>query len=315
MGERREVVDSVLNQHPKSCVSKVCQFASYSRTQFYYNQKETHNKSSGRPIPGFTINRDGKHIYDDQIVNLLKKYRSEIHFMNAGGNKVLVKYLALEHQIYINHKKIYRLCHENNLLLHKVSRLKSKIKKKRCEYQEISAPNQLWQFDLKHIYIHGERSWSYLLTFIDVYSKKVVGFAVARSIKAGQLMITLSQALMSEGIDSSSGLKIRSDNGPQMSSNRFHFYLKRLEQKLKHEFIPPRTPNRNAYIEAFFSIFEASVIQVQYFNNFGDVYKSVVDFIEFYNTRRLHGSIGFISPKTFLEKYEKGEITNYRFSA
>jgi len=235
--------------------------------------------------------------------------------MNAGGAKILTKYLAVEHQTFVNHKKIYRLCQENNLMLYKAINVRSKVKKHRCEYLEITAPNQLWQFDLKHIYIHGEASWSYLLTFIDVYSKKVVGYAIAKSIKAGQLMATLSQALLAEGVSVDCNLKIRSDNGPQMSSNRFHFYLKRLEQKLKHEFIPPRTPNRNAYIEAFFSIFEATVIQVQYFNNFMEVYRSVVAFIDFYNNRRLHGSIGHLTPMHFLEKYKNGEILNYRFSA
>src|SRR3989338_1338764 len=99
-----------------------------------------------------------------------------------------------------------------------------------------------------------------------------------------------------------------------MSSNRFHFYLKKLEQKLKHEFIPPRTPNRNAYIEAFFSIFESTVIQVQYFKNFTEVYRSVVAFIDFYNNRRMHGSIGKLSPAKFLEKYKNGEVTNFKFS-
>ncbi len=57
---------------------------------------------------------------------------------------------------------------------------------------------------------------------------------------------------------------IRSDNGPQMSSNRFYFYLKNLEKKLTHEFIPPRSPDRNAYIEAFNSILETEVLKVQY---------------------------------------------------
>ena len=266
-------------------------------------------------MPGFTINRDGSIIEDYIILDLLKNYRSEIHFMNAGGAKILTSYLACEHEVYVNHKKIYRLCRDNNLLLYTTQTVKLKIKKKRCEYQEVSAPNQLWQFDLKHIFIHGENTWCYLLTFIDVFSKKVVGYTLAKSIKAGQLISTLAQSLLSEGVGVECNLKIRSDNGPQMSSNSFHFYLKKLEQKLKHEFIPPRTPNRNAYIEAFFSIFESTVIQVQYFKNYQDVYRSVFEFIEFYNNRRLHGSIGKISPIKFLEKFKNGEIINYKVSA
>lgn len=315
MAERRAVVVEVLQSNPNVKVAKVCQFAGYSRTQFYYNKRKSNIRSPGRPCPGFSINRDGNKITDDHILNLLKNYRSEVHFMNAGGAKILTKYLALEHKIFVNHKKIYRLCSKNNLLIYTAQEVRTKVVKKRCDYQDITGPNQLWQFDLKHIYIHGDNTWCYLLTFIDVFSKKVVGYTIGKSIKTGQLIATLAQAILSEGISSGSSLKIRSDNGPQMSSNRFHFYLKKLEQKLKHEFIPPRTPNRNAYIEAFFSIFEASVIQVQYFNDFKDVYISVLNFIEFYNNRRLHGSIGHLSPVMFLNRYNNGEVNNYKVSA
>jgi putative transposase len=235
--------------------------------------------------------------------------------MNAGGARVLSHYLAKEHGIYVNHKKVYRLCRVNNLLLYSAVSIKIKTKKKRCEYHEVTGPNQLWQFDLKHIYIHGENTWCYFLSFIDVFTKKVVSNTVSKSVKAGQLIMTLNSALVSESIQHDQGLKIRSDNGPQMSSNRFHFYLKKLEQKLSHEFIPPRTPNRNAYIESFFSIFEKTVIEVRYFHTFADVYQAVYEFVTFYNTRRLHGSIGNLSPIEFIERFKNGEIKDYKVSA
>jgi len=203
----------------------------------------------------------------------------------------------------------------NRLLLFSEVQIRTKIKKKRCEYRDITAPNQLWQFDLKHIFIHGENTWCYLLTFIDVYSKKAVGYSIGKTIKAGNLILTLNAALVAENIHHDHPLQIRSDNGPQMSSNRFHFYLKKLERNLTHEFIPPRTPNRNAYIESFFSIFEKTVIETRYFKTFHDAYEATVDFIEFYNTRRLHGAIGRMSPMTFIEKFEKGEIKDYKISA
>lgn len=315
MAERREVVSLVIAEKPTSTIGKICLFAGLGRTQFYYSKKCTEVKSPGRPPPGFTINRDGNKITDDVIVKFLKDYRSEIHFMNSGGSRVLSHYLAQEHRIYVNHKKVYRLCKDNHLLLYSALTVKMKIKKKRCEYHEVTAPNQLWQFDLKHIFIHGENAWCYFLSFIDVYSKKVVAYTVGKSIKAGQLMMTLNAALTSEAITHEHGLRIRSDNGPQMSSNRFHFYLKKLEQKLNHEFIPPRTPNRNAYIESFFSIFEKTVIEVRYFKNFADVYEAVYQFVEFYNKRRLHGSIGNLSPMQFVEMFKNGKISNYKVSA
>ena len=267
-------------------------------------------KRPGRSPPGFTLNRDGALLLDQTIVQVLKEYRCSTEFLNGGGCKKLSKYIAIERNMYVNHKKIYRLCDENSLLLFKQHQMnKRKFKKKRCEYLEISGPNQLWQFDLKYIWIHGENRWCFLLAFIDVFSKKITGYYLGKTCKAGDLVFTLNQAIQNEGITQEHSLVIRSDNGPQMSSNKFYFYLKRLEQKLTHEFIPPRSPDRNAYIEAFNSILEIEVLQVRYFKNYEEVYKAIFRFIEFYNNRRLHGSLGNRSPKMFLEGLKTGTIT------
>ena len=248
-------------------------------------------------------------IPDQTIVQILREYRSTTYFLNAGGAKKLAKYIAIEKSLYINHKKIYRLCEENELLLFKQSSAdKRKVKKTRCEYLEINNPNELWQFDLKYIWIHGENRWCFFLGFIDVISKKITGYYIGKSCKAGDLIFTLNEAIKSENINPDQQLIIRSDNGPQMSSNRFYFYLKRLEQKLAHEFIPPRTPNRNAYIEAFNSILEIELLQTRYFRTYEEVYASIVEFVGFYNTRRLHGSIGNLSPEMFIMGVKNGSI-------
>ena len=134
-------------------------------------------KPPGRPPPGFTLNRDGVTILDQTIVTILKEYRASIEFANGGGARKLAKYLAIEQKIYINHKKIYRLCDEYDLLLFRQEEKKNrKFKKSRCAYLEVSSPNQLWQFDLKYIWIHGENRWCFFLGFIDVVSKKITGW-------------------------------------------------------------------------------------------------------------------------------------------
>ena len=81
-----------------------------------------------------------------------------------------------------------------------------------------------------------------------------------------------------------------------------------MEKKLTHEFIPPRTPNRNAYIEAFNSILETEFVTVRYFNTFEETYLAMIKFIDFYNNRRLHGSIGNLSPKMYLERLQTGKM-------
>lgn len=293
----------------------VCKYAGVGRTQLYKKLRGECVRRAGRPPPGFTINRDGERIEDAAIVTKLRWYRAQPEFLNGGGSRKLTHYLAQEHRLYVNHKKIYRLCRDNDVLLFRGVKQGKRMKKQRCEYSEITRPNQLWQFDLKYVYVHGEGRWCFILAFIDVFSKKAINTFIGLSVKAGDLMLALNQALMKESIEPGHGLRIRSDNGPQMSSNRFHFYLKRLEQKLSHEFIPPRTPNRNAYVEAFFSILENEWLLPRYFHRYADAYRALVDFVEFYNTRRIHGSIGNRSPKRFLEDLENGLVPPMKISA
>jgi len=294
----------------KYFVSRTCKVAGISRSCVYFRRKTQIIKPPGRPAPGFTINRDGEVIQDEIIVRHLREYRATLEFSNAGGARKLSHYLAVEQKLYINHKKIYRLCDEADILLFRKSDKQKKVFiKTRCKYTDVSLPNQLWQFDLKYIWIHGENRWCFFLGFIDVVSKKVTGWYVGKTCKAGDLVFTLNQAIKNENISSNSPLTIRSDNGPQMSSNRFYFYLKNLEKKLTHEFIPPRSPDRNAYIEAFNSILETEVLKVQYYKTFEEVYGSMIRFIEFYNNRRLHGSLNFKSPKMFIEGLNNGTIT------
>ena len=90
-----------------------------------------------------------------------------------------------------------------------------------------------------------------------------------------------------------------------MTSNMFYKYINDIG--LEHEFIPVKCPNKNAFIESFFSIFETQFLQVWYFNSMSGVFEKISKFIEFYNNRRLHGSLKYNSPIEFKTKYENGE--------
>lgn len=287
-----------------------------SRSCFYYEHKFEMRKRPGRPPPGFTVNRDGEVVTDSTIIEVLKEYRGSWEFLSSGGYQKLTSYLRIERKLYVNHKKIYRLCNSNKLLLFKKTHgFSMKKKKSRCEYMSVTAPNQLWQFDIKYGYVHGENRFFFVLAYIDVFSKKVVGYHIGKTCRSGDLASTLDQALRSNHIDADHPLTIRSDNGPQMSSNKFFFHLKRIEKKLSHEFIPPRTPDRNAFVEAFFSILERELLSDRYFATFLDAYNSVVRFIGFYNNRRLHGSLNDRSPEMFIQDWAAGRVPRYAVSA
>ena len=282
-------------------VFKICEL---SRSSFYYKKKsvsyvDEKNKQGhkkGRPIPGFTLNRDGQIINDYSIVTLLCQYRNKLEYMNAYGVTKLTYALRRDFKIYVNKKKIYRLCDDNKLLLPKRPLQRKGHLKRVSVNVTVTRKNQLWQFDIKYGYIQGEKRFFFILAFVDVFSRKCVGKYVGLQCKSGDLVFTLNQALIDEGVRPEDNLMLRSDNGPQMSSNGFFEHLKKLEIKLSHEFIPVRTPNKNAHVESFFSILELELLRVVYFKSFSEAYIKVHAFIVHYNQVRIHSSLGYRTP-------------------
>ncbi len=113
---------------PEICLSKLLKFAGVPRSTWYYSRKikslDKRLFNKGRSPPGYTINRDNSFIFDKDLLKILENYRSEIEFHNGGGYIKLTHYLKREHGLYVNKKKIYRICKENNLLLQRKKKLK-----------------------------------------------------------------------------------------------------------------------------------------------------------------------------------------------
>jgi putative transposase len=296
-------------------VATVSSMALVSRSSWYFKAKapdqDSRSQNSGRPVPGFTRNRDGTLVLDTTVSMLLTGYRKRPEYANGAGYRKLTKMLRRDHGIYVNKKKIYRICEENGLLLEPRSK-NSRPVRRIARNRVITRPNQVWQCDLKYGYVDGERRFFFVLAFIDVFTRKVVGEHVGLRCQAGDLRNTLAQAILAEGITADHGLVIRSDNGPQMTAHEVSRWLATLEEKLSHEFIPVRTPNKNAHIESFFSILELEFLSVTYFTTFAEAYERTHAFIRFYNRERIHGSIGDITPVEAMDKYKRGDLLNIK---
>ena len=133
-----------------------------------------------------------------------------------------------------------------------------------------SAEPVIWEFDIKQGFIHGENRAFYFLAFIDVFSREVVGYHLGLSCRAIHLKIALKEAFKRCGIGRNNRLVIRSDNGTQMTSHQFRRYVE--EMRIHHEFTPFSCPEKNAYVEAFFSLCEIEFLQTRYFKTFREVW-------------------------------------------
>ena len=152
--------------------------------------------------------------------------------------------------------------------------------------------------DIKYGYIHGEDRFFFVLSYIDVFDRQIVDYHIGLRCEAADAVNTLKRALWKRKLFEASELPtIRSDNGPQFVSMAFESTCEQLG--LEHERIPPRTPNMNAHIESFHRILEDDCLSRNEFESYTQAYEVVVDFMDYYNNRRLHSSLNYLSPVEF----------------
>ena len=157
--------------------------------------------------------------------------------------------------------------------------------------------------DVKYGYISGADRFFFQLSAIDVYTREVVGYHLGLSCTAKDAVRVISRALTKRRIEGgdTKGLVLRTDNGPQFIANVF---VKACEELgIVHERIPVRTPNMNAHIESFHAILEEECYSQNEFESFIDVYATVSQYMEYYNERRRHGSLGYKAPSQFHEAF------------
>ena len=104
-----------------------------------------------------------------------------------------------DYGLNINHKKVYRLCKELDVLLPQ-RKVNPKHPRKLAKRIEVTGSNQLWQMDLKYGYIAGIDRFFFRMSIIDVYDRCIVGYHIGLNALALDALRTLRQALLLRGV-------------------------------------------------------------------------------------------------------------------
>lgn len=292
--------------YPVATVLNICRIP---RSTYYYRLKHPERgkaANGGRPIPGYSCTQSGRKIPDARIKGYIRRLLNGPH--HASGYRKLTKLLRIKHGLIINKKKVYRLCKAMGVLLPQ-REVRHAAPKKIARNHVVTAPNQLWQMDIKYGYVAGKREHFFVASVIDVCDRQIVAYHRGKSCTADHVVKTLQKALLKRGVhasDAAPKLVIRTDNGPQFKSKKFSAFCQ--EQNIEHERIPNKTPNMNAYIEAFHSILEMECFRRSCFATYEEAFAEVDRFIRFYNNERLHGSLNDRSPRKYAELAAAGQV-------
>jgi hypothetical protein len=166
----------------------------------------------------------------------------------------------------------------------------------------VTGINQLWVSDITYIRLAGE--FVYLAVVLDVYSRKVVGWELGRSLGAQLVVNALRQAI--EHRQPPPGLVHHSDRGLQYCCLE---YAQLLES---YGIVPsmsrPGNPYDNAFCESFMRTLKREEIHANVYRDLEDLRTHIQQFIEqYYNRCRLHSALGYRTPQEFEQLAETTE--------
>jgi len=238
--------------------STLLSWVNLSGSVYYYKNRD--GKRGAKPST-HTYKLDGSMVENQVVIEEIKDIISQ-EFCCYGYENVTGELRKLDY--YINEKKVYRLMDEQNLLLGKVIRTSGK--RRFVQHRKISAtyPMEYLCLDIKYIYVHGDKRNYYLLTILDVFSRKTVDQIFQKSIRQMDVINAFRRIQQEYGIK---GVTIRNDNGSQFIANSVKQYLRAAEAN--QEFTHNRQhPKKNSYIEAFHSIVQREVVDRYEFDSF-----------------------------------------------
>ncbi|MCL7746991.1 IS3 family transposase [Halalkalibacter sp. MEB205] len=163
---------------------------------------------------------------------------------------------------------------------------------------KVTAPNKVWVTDIT--YIPCRLGKLYLATVLDLCTRELVGWSLKSHMTNELVLEALNKAY--EKKKPAYGLLHHSDRGTQYTSKE---YRQRL-QSYKMEASMSRTGNcyDNACAESFFSVLKKELIRGNRFQTKEEAYTEIFEYIEFfYNRKRIHGSIGYLSPVQYAKRF------------
>lgn len=154
-----------------------------------------------------------------------------------------------------------------------------------------TGPNQVWAWDITYLKSRVSGLYYFLYTIIDIWSKKIISWHIDE-VESHEVAERLFKNTMAkQGL---SNVFLHADNGNPMKAGTMLMTLYKLG--IVPSYSRPRVSNDNAFIESFFKTLKYKRSYPKFFQSLSDARNWVADFLDWYNDRHLHSSIGYVTP-------------------
>lgn len=272
----------------KACfpVTVLCEVLGVSRSGFYaWHSRPTSRRKAQDRVLGELV--------------------AEIHRASRGtyGSPRVHATLRAQ-QVHVGKKRVARLMREQNLRTRRKRRFRPNGTPMDATLPvapnvlsrnfSCPAPNQVWVGDTT--YISTGEGWLYLAVLLDLYSRKVVGWAMSECNDRSLVLNALKMAVQARG--PAAGLLHHSDRGAQYTSQDYREALE--EHGFTCSMSRPGNCWDNAVAESFFATLKVELVPKSGFPNRKVARQAIFEYIEaFYNRLRAHSAIGYKSPDGF----------------
>jgi putative transposase len=210
----------------------------------------------------------------------------------------------------VNHKKLKRLMREHGLNARRRRRYVATtdsdhdqpIFPNRTKDMTVDGPDQLWVADLTYVAVAV--GFVYVALIMDAWSRRIVGYAMSRRIDARLTLAALNAAIALR--QPPSGCVHHSDRGSQYAAETYRDRLRQAD--LVGSMGRRGNPYDNAMMESLMKTLKVEGVYPLEFETAEDVAEQLPAFIEKYNARRLHSSLGYLSPEQYEDQHARPPV-------
>jgi len=288
--KRLEMLADIYENHNQYNVHELCDALEVSRGTFYNHIFRRADRT--------------KHIEKQEALMLQVQQIFEDSGQRFGAEKI--RFILAENGIQVGRPRIRGIMKE--LGLESIRNDAKKNYNKRLDYKKqnhikgeftVEKANLIWVSDITYFKVKGYSI--FLCIILDLFSRKIVGYRIARKCSTHIVTATFKNAFKERG--NPNGLTFHSDRGTQYTSDTFSRLLSRCG--VRQSFSATARPCDNAVAETFFATFKKEEAYRRDYLSEQDFRKSVDNYIRFYNETRPHRTLGYKTPERFEELYGK----------
>jgi putative transposase len=212
----------------------------------------------------------------------------------------------------VNHKKLKRLMREQGLNARRRRRYVTTtdsdhdqpIFPDRTKDMIVDGPDQLWVADITYVAVAV--GFVYVAVIMDAWSRRIIGYAMSRRIDARLTLAALDAAIALR--QPPPGCVHHGDRGSQYAAEKYRDRLR--EARLVGSMGRRGNPYDNAMMESLMKTLKVEGVYPLDFETPEEVAEQLPAFIEKYNARRLHSSLGYLSPEQYEKQHARPPVKN-----